>query len=79
MGPFEERLNEVGRVRPLVFGPFADVNSEFNVVIKEMAVQGAKKMWNTMLCKMSQYTSTLFGWGLLSAGYFHVRLQSTII
>ena len=65
MGPFEERLNEFGRVqlvRPLVFGPFADVNSEFNVVIKEMAVRGAKKMWNTMLCKTPEDAVGILMW-----------------
>ena len=62
VGPFEERLNEFGQVRPLVFGPFADVNSEFNVVIKEMAVQGAKKMWNTMLCKTPEDAVGILMW-----------------
>ena len=62
VGPFEERLNEFGRVRPLVFGPFADVNSEFNVVIKEMAVRGAKKLWNTMLCKTQDDAVGILMW-----------------
>jgi hypothetical protein len=56
VGPFEERLNEFGRVRPLVFWPFADVNSEFNVAIKEMAVQGAKKRERMVTARFDSWT-----------------------
>mgnify|MGYP001334215147 CR=1 FL=1 len=47
-GPVLRKLQEYGQVRPLVIGPFAEINKDFDKLLVEFANFGAEGSWRMM-------------------------------
>ena len=60
-GPVERRLMSYGKIHPLVFGAFNDVNQGFEDLIKALADYGAAQLWRPMLARnMNEARGALF-------------------
>ena len=61
-GPVERRLRTFGPVLPLVFGAFADVNSQFEKLISDMAAHGAVVLWRSLMATDSSNAKGVLQW-----------------